>query len=235
MSKRRFLILGLIVVICIIALVYFIFLRSNEYEVTFSCGEGCEIKKQYVEKNKKAKKPKAPTKDGYVFVEWQLDGKAYDFSKKVKEDMNLEAKWLPEKYVTVTVNSNSELGTTTLEVLAGTSISSLIETPVKEGYTFVGWYLNDKEYDLDKKVTTALEITAKWQPNFSELKIGDKVLIIGKYAEASTSLVAYHSKAIGWERQVVAVYEGREFPYAIGNEYGVVTGYFKLESLEKID
>lgn len=234
MSKRRVFILSIIIIICIITLIYFVFLKRNVYEVTFDCGIDCNIKKQYVEKNKKVKIPEIPEQNDKIFVEWQLNGKKYNFNNKVTENINLKAKWLPEKYITVTIDYDNELGKTVTDVLSGTSIENLVEIPKKQGYTFVGWYLDDKEYDLNKKVTSELSIKAKWLKEDFSLKIGDNVLIIGDYSESSTSLNAYHSKAIGWKRKIVYIYNGREFPYAVGNEYGI-TGYFKIDSLERID
>ena len=39
------------------------------------------------------------------------------------------------------------------------------QTPTKEGYTFIGWYYNNKEYDFNTPVTFNIIITAKWQQN----------------------------------------------------------------------
>ena len=36
------------------------------------------------------------------------------------------------------------------------------ETPVKKGFTFLGWFLNDTEYDFEKPVTENMTIVAKW-------------------------------------------------------------------------
>ena len=36
------------------------------------------------------------------------------------------------------------------------------ETPVKKGFTFAGWFLNDAEYDFEKPVTNNMTIVAKW-------------------------------------------------------------------------
>ncbi|MBR0247767.1 MAG: InlB B-repeat-containing protein, partial [Synergistaceae bacterium] len=40
-----------------------------------------------------ATEPVAPTREGYEFVEWQLNGTAYDFSEAVTGDLVLTAKW----------------------------------------------------------------------------------------------------------------------------------------------
>ena len=50
-------------------------------------------KQRVVLPNGKATEPEAPTKEGYTFVEWQLDGVKYDFSKKVTQNITLEAVW----------------------------------------------------------------------------------------------------------------------------------------------
>lgn len=36
------------------------------------------------------------------------------------------------------------------------------ETPKREGYSFEGWYLNDKKYDFDAEVNSDFTLTAKW-------------------------------------------------------------------------
>ncbi len=35
--------------------------------------------------------------------------------------------------------------------------------PVKEGYTFLGWYLDGKKYDFDDKVTANIVLEARWE------------------------------------------------------------------------
>lgn len=37
--------------------------------------------------------------------------------------------------------------------------------PTKEGYTFIGWYNGESEWDFETPVTTGLILTAKWQLN----------------------------------------------------------------------
>ena len=37
------------------------------------------------------------------------------------------------------------------------------DEPRLEGYIFLGWYLENKEYDFDKAVTENITLTAKWK------------------------------------------------------------------------
>lgn len=39
------------------------------------------------------------------------------------------------------------------------------QEPKKEGYTFLGWYYNNKEYDFNTPVTSNIILTAKWKQN----------------------------------------------------------------------
>lgn len=71
--------------------------EEKEYTVKFDAKNGKKVKEVTVKKDGKLKKPKNPTKKGYTFVEWQLDGKKYDFNKKVKKDLTLVAKWKKKK------------------------------------------------------------------------------------------------------------------------------------------
>ncbi len=37
------------------------------------------------------------------------------------------------------------------------------DDPTYEGYEFIGWYVDDEEYDFSKPVTESFTITAKWE------------------------------------------------------------------------
>lgn len=66
----------------------------------------------------------------------------------------------------------------------------------------------------------------------NELKIGDDVKIIatGNGDSYGTSNIAY---GIGWQRKILNIFEGREYPYQVGNESGT-TGFYKKDALEKL-
>ena len=42
---------------------------------------------------------------------------------------------------------------------------SIIEPtpPIREGYTFLGWYLSDEEFDFNTRITSDLTLTARWE------------------------------------------------------------------------
>lgn len=66
---------------------------EKEFTVRIDAANGSKVKEVIVKENGKVKKPKKPTRKGYTFVEWQVDGKKYNFNKKVTKDITLVAKW----------------------------------------------------------------------------------------------------------------------------------------------
>lgn len=66
---------------------------NKKFTVSFDTQGGSAIESVEVKKNKTVERPSDPVKEGFVFVEWQLDGVAYDFDSKVKGDITLVAKW----------------------------------------------------------------------------------------------------------------------------------------------
>lgn len=69
-------------------------------------------------------------------------------------------------------------------------------------------------------------------PAPTELKVGDRVKIIGTgngscYGDSNT---AY---GIGWERQILRIWDGKSYPYQVGNSTGT-TGFYRKEALQKI-
>ena len=67
--------------------------QKKTYLVTFNSDGGTAIDAQNVEEGKVAVKPSNPTKEGYNFVEWRLDGKAFNFDTVITQDITLEAVW----------------------------------------------------------------------------------------------------------------------------------------------
>ena len=78
------------------------------YTITFDSDGGTTISTQEVEEGNKVSQPNNPTKEGYNFIEWQLNGVKYDFESVVNQDITLKAVWeeIP-KTDNNTNNSNS--------------------------------------------------------------------------------------------------------------------------------
>jgi len=63
------------------------------YTVTFDTAGGTAVPSQTVQSGQMAIEPAAPTRPGYNFIGWYLDGKLYDFNTPVTGDLYLSAGW----------------------------------------------------------------------------------------------------------------------------------------------
>lgn len=85
------------------------------YTVNFDSDGGSNTDSVVVLKGECVEKPDNPIKNGYTFIEWQLDGKTFDFTAKIDKEITLKAKW--EKNIVVEekddeVGSNTNVDTT---------------------------------------------------------------------------------------------------------------------------
>ncbi|MGI6710728.1 MAG: InlB B-repeat-containing protein [Bacilli bacterium] len=102
-------------------------------------------------------RPDNPTKEGYVFVEWQLNGATYNFGAPVRA--NIELKALFAEAVVVTFNIDGNLVTETIAI--NTTVSRPAD-PTKEDFLFDDWYLGEEVYNFAAPVTGDITITAKF-------------------------------------------------------------------------
>ena len=68
--------------------------KEVRYDVVFDSDGGSKVEAKSVLENDVVVKPTNPTKEGYIFASWQLDGKDYDFSTKVTKNITLKAHWI---------------------------------------------------------------------------------------------------------------------------------------------
>lgn len=136
-----------------------------KYTVTFNSDGGSSVKKQTVAEGKKVSKPSNPTKSGYTFVAWTLDGKEYDFSKAVTKNITLKATWAKKEEVkTYTVTFDSDGGSSVkIQTVVEGKKASKPSNPTKKSYNFLGWYLNGNLYSFDTEITSNITLKAKWE------------------------------------------------------------------------
>lgn len=83
--------------------------------------------------------------------------------------------------------------------------------------------------DADVVIANKPIDTGKFKRTF---QIGDKVKIINT-GNSQASGKGKTAKGIGYKRQIKAIYDGKPYPYKVGNKLGT-TGYYQYEALEKI-
>ena len=67
--------------------------KEASYVVQFDTDGGSSIEPQIVNYNELVTKPSNPTKDGYTFKDWKLNGKIYDFNTPVTDNITIIAMW----------------------------------------------------------------------------------------------------------------------------------------------
>lgn len=140
----------------------------KKYVVTFDSDGGSKLDSTEVEEGKKLSVPDEPTKEGYEFIGWTLNDKAYDFETEVTKDITLKATWKKiedsKKTYTVTFDTDGGNKISSKKVVEGNKVSKPIN-PTKSGYTFEGWTLNGKTYNFSSKVNSNITLKAVWKKN----------------------------------------------------------------------
>ena len=136
---------------------------KDSYTITFDTDGGSTIDTKKVYTGDKLKEPIKPTKVAYEFVEWQYEGKKYDFNQEVTSNMKLKAIWKEsEEKIKVSFDSNGGSRIGDIEVVINHPVTKP-NNPTRSGYDFAGWLLNDKPYDFNEKVMKPFVLKASWK------------------------------------------------------------------------
>lgn len=152
------------------------------FTINFSTSGGSLVTPITVAEGNTGQAPIAPTREGFNFVGWQLNGLTYDFTQPVTGDITLVAVWEvvqtepeepeqpeePEEDVVkykVKFNLNGGTGgnAKTQTIAEGKKASKPSKNPTRSGFTFMGWYLDGKAYNFGTAVTKDITLVAQWQ------------------------------------------------------------------------
>ncbi len=138
--------------------------KINFYTVYFNTHGGSTISTQQVQNGGKITKPEDPIRLGYEFINWTCKGEVWSFvGYSVTEDMTLDANW---DVITYSITYNLDDGINNPSNPSTYTIESEFSfySPIKAGYTFLGWYDNEdnKITSITKGTIGPLTLTAKW-------------------------------------------------------------------------
>ncbi len=180
MDNKKKITIAVVSVVIVIAIAIIVFLVTKNtdavYTISFNTNGGNEVVSQQIEEGKKVTKPADPSKEGYEFLGWYLNGKYFNFETEIEGNLTLDAKW---KKIVVDDDNNDEKEdevtkyTVTFNSDGGSSVSKQTveegkkatepKAPTKKGYTFKGWYLGSTKYNFSNKVTKDITLKAKWE------------------------------------------------------------------------
>lgn len=112
----------------------------NQYTITFDSNGGSKVQAITQDYGTNVNVPTAPTKAGFKFVGWQLNGEDYTFTTMPAEDIILVAVWDDVPTYTVTFDANGgTVGQTDKYVYEGETYGEL-PVPNNGDKFFLGWY-----------------------------------------------------------------------------------------------
>jgi micrococcal nuclease len=110
----------------------------------------------------------------YIYGKYTYTQELYDEQEKAKEKkLGLWSDYSPVTYI---VTFDEDGNTKKIKVNEDETVTSY--TPKKDGYSFIGWYLNNKKFDFDTKITSNITLKAKYEKKYSTEEIIILVLLI---------------------------------------------------------
>ena len=139
--------------------------KQDMVTITFDSSGGTTTESQTIEAGQCATKPTNPEKEGFSFIEWQLDGTPYNFETPVTNNITLIAVYEMNQGVevvriTLDYQNGQDMGL--VEIIKG---GTMTEPPVpqKQGYKFVGWTFGDVRFDFSSTVSEDITLIATWE------------------------------------------------------------------------
>lgn len=147
---------------------------NDLHTISFETQDGSKVNIQLVEHNGYLN-PVYSYKRGFALAGWLIKGQntLFCYDTPITEDLTLQAIWAGEPaadfyYALITFNTNNE-DIYKVEFIFNGSKVKKPEDPVKEGYTFVGWYYyKDGEnvlFDFETNVYERLQLNAVYTKN----------------------------------------------------------------------
>ena len=141
----------------------------NTYTLNFSTDGGDVIPSKPVTYQEAIVLPNDPVKQGYTFNGWFTDenlSTSYQPQTMPSRDLTLFAKWTINQYqIQFNFNNDSSIATSTFTYQ---EVMPAFTTPVKEGHTFMGWFLDanlSEPFALETMPAQDIQLYAKWAIN----------------------------------------------------------------------
>jgi len=186
----------------------------NRVGVIFDSNGGSDVETIVNDFGTAISKPADPEKSGYTFVNWFSDealSVPYEFLTMPGETITLYAKWQINQY-TISFNSNGGSAVTAINQDYA-SVVTAPENPVKDGYTFLGWFDETltNAYVFSTIPANSLTLYAKWGVNQYSLQFesngGSSVATITQEFGSNVTAPAAPEKTgysfVGWFDQTL--------------------------------
>ncbi len=142
-------------------------LVCNKLQATFNPDNGDPTVTKFIDNDKNSKFTELVPehiKENHTFAGWYNGVEKFDFTTVPTGDVTLTAKWNINKYTVQFVSEHGSFKDQTIE--HGKTIDpDQLTIPEVDGYTFGGWYADEKhitEFDFNTQITSNTTVYAKW-------------------------------------------------------------------------
>lgn len=153
-------------------------LTTQKFKAEFQDFDNVTYSIEYVISGSYVSVPELPSKEGYVFVNWMVDGQDVDLSVYSITENTVFVPKFKAQYTISFIDGSSTLSSS--NVLEDENVA-FPTAPSKEGYTFVGWICNGKTYTSSSKVkpTTNMTFYAQYY-KWTSIKTGATSSVVDK-------------------------------------------------------
>ncbi len=140
---------------------------KDNYDVTFQNADGSVFTTKTVANGAAVTAPETnPTKTGFIFGEWQLNGATYNFSTPVTQDITLTPTWTfdAENYSIVKFTVDGKTYGDEQYIEKGATATKPATDPAKENYEFKFWTVDgETAFDFATPITQDTVIEAHFE------------------------------------------------------------------------
>ena len=172
--------------------------EANSYRISFENGEEFSVK--YGQKISDAiTEIPAVERSGYTFLSWYCENEGYTLDINdifgFANDISFKARWSANSY-TVTFDANGGIldGDTVYGIDYDTAWADVISeepVPIREGYSFAGWYYGEYRFDRGDAFafTDDIIFTAKWVANSYKISFENGEEFTVKYDQKISDVI----------------------------------------------
>ena len=136
--------------------------EKNRVVITYDLNGGTGVMQVEINKGTIPSKPKNPTKFGYDFIGWSINGENYNFDTPINSDTTIKANYSATVYFKVTFDSDGGTIISSQYLSSGSKITKL-DSPEKDGYIFKYWTYNGEEFNKDMTITSDITLVAFYE------------------------------------------------------------------------
>ncbi|MBQ1827275.1 MAG: InlB B-repeat-containing protein [Erysipelotrichaceae bacterium] len=178
----------------------------------------------------KFKSPAAPSKEGYYFNGWYLNGSLYDFETPVESNITLVANWL--KIIKISYGYSEDAIIAEENVRIGDTLH-FPKPEDREGYQFDGWYLNGRAVDEKTRLSEDTLLIARYRKlhtvTFVCNDIYSYTMLVadGESAQKPNDPVKANNRFLGWN------HEGKpyDFSSAVSSDVVLIAQYVPIRTV----